>query len=256
MPSDLNSVSSDGDVRPVALPLTNSPSSRIDDQASLPAATSSRNSPASTLACSTWSVALTAARKTVTASTSRRSWELAPATLTCAPAASHCARQTGLAELVMVTTTSASATQVCAEEAGSACTPSSFSTTRAYASRCSAVREKTLTRVIGLTAHTAAICVRDCLPVPMTASVCASALAKSLVATPLAAPVRICPSRSGLDDRLELAVERGVEERVKLRALHPGIGLEPVHPLRAIGSAHQVEGAARKSRALPRQITC
>src|SRR5262249_56822620 len=52
------------------------------------------------------------------------------------------------------------------------------------------------------------------------------------------------PEQIGLDDRLELAVERGVEERVKLPALHPGIGLEPVHPLRAIGSAHQVEGAA------------
>src|SRR5215469_18508985 len=56
------------------------------------------------------------------------------------------------------------------------------------------------------------------------------------------------PEQIGLDDCLELAVERGVEERVKLRALHPGIGLEPVHPLRAIGSAHQVEGDRKSTR--------
>jgi hypothetical protein len=29
------------------------------------------------------------------------------------------------------------------------------------------------------------------------------------------------PQQIGLDDRLELAVDRGVEQRVKLRALHP-----------------------------------
>jgi len=62
------------------------------------------------------------------------------------------------------------------------------------------------------------------------------------------------PEQIGLDDPLELAVERGVEQRVKLRALHSGIGLEAVHPVRTIGGAHQVEGAARQSRALPRQI--
>jgi hypothetical protein len=96
----------------------------------------------------------------------------------------------------MVTTTSASATQASAERAGSTSTPSSFSIDRAKVSRCWAVREKTLTRVIGLTAHTAAICVRDCLPAPMTPSVRAPALASSFVAIPLAAPVRICPNRS------------------------------------------------------------
>src|SRR6516164_8443245 len=62
------------------------------------------------------------------------------------------------------------------------------------------------------------------------------------------------PEQIGLDHRLELAVERGVEQRVELRALHPGVGLEAVHTLRTIGRAHQIEGATRKSRALPRQI--
>src|SRR5262249_52823896 len=47
------------------------------------------------------------------------------------PSASHSARHTGAAELVMVTTTSASATQACAEDAGITSTPSSFSTERA-----------------------------------------------------------------------------------------------------------------------------
>jgi hypothetical protein len=50
--------------------------------------------------------------------------------------------------------------------------------------------------LIGRTAQTASTCVRDCRPVPITPSVCASALARSLVAMPLAAPVRIRPNRS------------------------------------------------------------
>ena len=58
------------------------------------------------------------------------------------------------------------------------------------------MRAKTLMRLIGRTAQTASTCVRDCRPVPMTASVCASGLAISLVASPLAAPVRIWPNRS------------------------------------------------------------
>ena len=63
-----------------------------------------------------------------------------------------------------------------------------------------------MTRLIGRTAQTAMTCERDCRPVPITPSVSASGLASSLVASPLAAPVRSLAEQVALDHRLERTV--------------------------------------------------
>ena len=55
---------------------------------------------------------------------------------------------------------------------------------------------------MGRTAQTASSCVRAWNPDPITATLAASSLAMYFVASPLAAPVRICPIRpASMHDR-------------------------------------------------------
>jgi hypothetical protein len=62
------------------------------------------------------------------------------------------------------------------------------------------------------------------------------------------------PEQIGLDHGLELAVERRVQQRMKLAALHAGIGFETVDVLGAVRRTHQIERTAGERRPPARDI--
>jgi len=112
------------------------------------------------------------------------------------PDLSQLARKTGSADLVMVTTIPVVPTAASEEATGCAATRSSRSTRLASESRWVAVGLYTRTASMLRTEQTAATWAKAWRPAPMMPSERACGSAKSLVANPLAAPVRIRPRLS------------------------------------------------------------
>ena len=192
-----------------------------------------------------------------------RSRSFAPTAQTSAPGASHSPRSTGSREVVTVTTTSRVGRLPVALGRLGADAPSQNA---CEAARASGSRRRPA-RSPARAARMHATCVSACQPQPITPRLDAPGRARCLAATPLAAPVRSCPSRSasitatssgasarkrhddearagarsrvGLHARVaELAVDRGHDrERAVLeRAAGSAAGSRPPRP-RAAGSS-------------------
>jgi len=154
----------------------------------------------------------------------------------------------------MVTTTSASATQACAEDAGSTLEAElAFQRIRISLAVPGGVGENLNSldrpdRADGGNLHARLLAGAN------DAESARMRVGQEFGRNPTRRACAHLPEQIGLDHRLKGAIERRIEQRVILRPLHPGIGFEPVHALGAVGRAHQVEGTARQRRALARQI--
>ena len=96
----------------------------------------------------------------------------------------------------------------------------------------------------GRTRQTASSWLRACHPAPRIPAVCASSRAIQRVATPLAAPVRICPRRLASIMQTKCAGLGFVEPEVELQpSSKDGIGFVTHVAQLGQGSRHQVQGA-------------
>ena len=146
-------------------------------------------SPDSPRDCSRESQHTKLARSSTTLSSSRAFGSLAPMAQTSAPSRSHSPRSTGSLEVVAVTTTSCLPGSRW-DSPGSAPTRSQKARSR------SGVRQYATARsIVGTAARIAATWLSACHPQPITPNVEAPGRARYFAATPLAAPVRSCPSR-------------------------------------------------------------
>ena len=203
-------------------PATMSWSSCTSSQSSWPAATGSIRSPDSSFASSSASQQTSVARVITCASSSRGRGSLAPIAQTSAPSRSQSPRRTGSRDVVAVTTMS----QAPAADGDSATVaPCASANARAR----SGVRlETTIRSMVGTAARTAASCDSACQPAPNRPRLAAPGRARCFAATPVAAPVRTCPSRSAAMSAVSEPSTRSKRQTTNVEpSLDGRVALEP-----------------------------